>query len=179
MLQGLTQYVSNNIPKGYSFVGLTSNLENTISVIDSIPATYDWTRTNSTVFKGVLYAEMFTLRMLTVSIGIVCFDFMTSNTKGDPTSTYAQELMLWLQSEGDQLPIGWTSGAVASIESLFGTSWNLYEGVNDSTGITVYSMLPDKQFEGTFTSDLKDWLEALIKLGRFSNLTYINVGNAG
>lgn len=43
---------TNNVPKGYSFVGLTQNLENTIAGIDSIPSGYKWTRTNTTTFKG-------------------------------------------------------------------------------------------------------------------------------
>lgn len=44
---------TNNVPKGYSFVGLTQNLEVQLSAIESIPATYDWTRTNTTAFKGI------------------------------------------------------------------------------------------------------------------------------
>lgn len=141
---------------------MTQNLETQLSAIGSIPASYKWTRTNTTAFKGN-----------------VCFDFMTSDTKGDSTSTKAQEHMLWLQYEGGQLPIGWANGPTATIGSLFGTSWKLYEDVNTDTGITVRSLLPDKQFEGTFTGDLKEWLEALAKLGRFTNSTYVNVGNAG
>lgn len=43
---------TSNVPKGYSFVGLTQNLENQISAIDSIPATYYWLRTNETEYKG-------------------------------------------------------------------------------------------------------------------------------
>ncbi|CAD0096641.1 unnamed protein product, partial [Aureobasidium vineae] len=147
---------------GYAFVGLTQNLETTVSGINSIPTTYDWTRTNSTAFKGN-----------------VCYDFMTSNTKGDSTSSNAQELMLWLQYEGGQLPIGWADGAKATIENLFGTSWKLYEGKNDDTGITVHTMMPEKQFEGSFSGDLKEWLEALVQHGTFKESTYVNVGNAG
>ena len=99
--------------------------------------------------------------------------------KGDSTSTSAQELMLWLQYEGGQLPIGWADGAVATFDNLFGTSWKLYEGKNDDTGITVHSMLPDTQFDGTFSGDLKKWLEVLVNHGTFKESTYVNVGNAG
>lgn len=42
-----------------------------------------------------------------------------------------------------------------------------------------HSMLPDTQFSGSFTGDLKGWFEALVRLGRFSDATYVNVGNAG
>ena len=87
--------------------------------------------------------------------------------------------MLWLQYEGGQLPIGWDRGPAATIDSLFGTSWKLYEDVNHSNGMTVHSMLPDTQFGGSFTGDLKDWFEALVKLGRFTDATYVNIGNAG
>lgn len=153
---------TNNVPKGYSFIGLTQNLETQISGIESIPTSYEWSRTNSTAFKGN-----------------VCFDFMTSDTKGDSTSTSAQELMLWLQYEGGQLPIGWGSGSVATIDNLYGTSWNLYEGKNTDTGITVHSMIPTTQFDGSFTGDIKDWLEALVTHGTFTDSTYVNVGNAG
>ncbi|KAF2029771.1 concanavalin A-like lectin/glucanase [Setomelanomma holmii] len=153
---------TDNVPKGYTFVGLTQNLETKLSAIKSIPATYDWTRTNTTAYKGN-----------------ICFDFMTSDTKGDSTSSKAQELMLWLNYVGGQLPIGWTAGPKATIADLYGTSWKLYQGVNEDTGITVSSLLPDKQFTGTFSGDIKEWLEALVKIGVFTDSTYVNVGNAG
>lgn len=145
---------TNNVPKGYSFIGLTQNLETRLSEIGSIPADYTWTRTNSTAFKGN-----------------VCFDFMTNDVKGDSTSSDSHELMLWLEYEGGQLPIGWTGGSVATIDDLFGTSWNLYEGVNDDTGITVSSLLPTTQFDGTFSGDLKDWILALANLGKFTGIS--------
>ncbi|TGO87912.1 hypothetical protein BPOR_0196g00140 [Botrytis porri] len=153
---------TNNVPKGYSFVGLTQNLETPLTGIASIPTTYTWTRLNTTAFKGN-----------------VCYDFMTNDVKGDSTSSSSQELMLWLQYEGGQLPIGWAGGSVATIDNLFGTSWDLYQGVNDDTGITVSSMLPKTQFEGTFEGDLREWLVALVGQGLFTESTYVNVGNAG
>jgi hypothetical protein len=104
---------------------------------------------------------------------------MTNDIKGDSTSTSSRELMLWLRYEGGQLPIGWSNGPAATIDSLFGTSWELYEDVNRDTGITVSSLLPTRQFDGTFSSDLKDWLLALVALGKFTESTYVNVGNAG
>lgn len=104
---------------------------------------------------------------------------MTSDTEGDSTSAAAQELMLWLEYEGGQLPIGWADGAVATVQELYGTSWKLYQGVNEDTGITVSSLLPDTQFAGDFSGDVKDWLLALVDLGVFSASTYVNVGNAG
>ncbi|KAK4539856.1 hypothetical protein LTR36_010317 [Oleoguttula mirabilis] len=154
---------TSNVPKGYSFVGLTQNLENTISAIDSIPATYDWVRSNTTAYKGN-----------------VCFDFMTSDTKGDSTSSSAQELMLWLRYEGGQEPIGYADGVVATI-TLYGKTWSLYQGTNTDTGITVSSLLVDQsdQYLGYFAGDIKDWLLAMVDQGLFGTDTYVNVGNAG
>lgn len=104
---------------------------------------------------------------------------MTSDTKGDSTSSAAQELMLWLEWTGGQLPIGWVEGPVTTVADLYGTSWKLYQGVNEDTGITVSSLLPDKQFEGAFKGDIKEWLQALVGAGVFKEGTYVNVGNAG
>ena len=153
---------TNNVPKGYSFVGLTQNLEVQLSDISSIPAIYDWTRTNTSAFKGN-----------------ICLDFITSDTKGDSTSTQAEEHMLWLQYEGGQLPIGYGDGPVTTIDTLYGTSWDLYAGTNSDSGITVRSLLPHNQFNGTFSGNVKDWLNALANIGAFGASNYVNVGNAG
>lgn len=75
--------------------------------------------------------------------GNVVFDFMTSDTKGDSTSTAAQELMLWLRYEGGQVPIGYSAGPIATVSNLYGKKWSLYQGENTSTGITVSSLLVD------------------------------------
>lgn len=149
--------------KGYSFVGLTQNLETRLSDIASIPTMYHWIRTNTTAYKGN-----------------VVYDFMTSETKGDSTSGNAQELMLWLRYEGGQLPIGYADGVVATI-TLYGKQWKLYQGKNEDTGITVSSLLVDQadQYIGNFSGDLRLWLEAMAKQGIFSDSTYVNVGNAG
>lgn len=107
---------------------------------------------------------------------------MTSDTKGDSTSSAAQELMLWLHYEGGQVPIGWADGAVATIDGLYGKDgWQLYQGQNTDTGITVSSLLvaADDMFAGDFSGDIKDWLSAMADQGIFSTSTYVNVGNAG
>ncbi|TIC90679.1 Xyloglucan-specific endo-beta-1,4-glucanase A [Colletotrichum higginsianum] len=161
--------VNTDVVKGYSFVGLTQNLETRLADIRSIPSTYTWTVSNSSAYKGN-----------------VVYDFMTSDTKGDSTSSDAQELMLWLRWEGGQVPIGWAEGPTATIDGLFGKDgWRLYQGKNTDTGITVSSLLAPEagQFGdlegGSFEGDIKDWLVALARHGVFSESTYVNVGNAG
>ncbi|KZL64835.1 xyloglucan-specific endo-beta- -glucanase a, partial [Colletotrichum incanum] len=161
--------VNKDVVKGYSFIGLTQNLETKLSDIQSIPSTYSWTVSNSSAYKGN-----------------VVYDFMTSDTKGDSTSTNAQELMLWLRWEGGQVPIGWAEGPTATIDGLFGKDgWKLYQGKNTDTGITVSSLLAPETSQfgdlkgGSFEGDIKDWLLALAKQGVFAESTYVNVGNAG
>jgi xyloglucan-specific endo-beta-1,4-glucanase len=118
--------------------------------------------------------------------GNVVYDFMTSDTKGDSTSSKAQELMLWLYWHGGQVPIGWAEGPTATINGLFGKDgWKLYQGLNRDTGIVVSSLLApeDDMFGGAeggqFSGDIKDWLVALAKNGVFEETTFVNVGNAG
>lgn len=114
-------------------------------------------------------------------LGNVVFDFMTSDTKGDSTSSKAQEHMLWLRYEGGQLPIGWSDGPIATINNLYSKTWDLYRGLNEDTGIMVSSLIvrENQQFRGRFKGDIKDWLVALSKEGLFTQSTYVNVGNAG
>ncbi|KAL8685095.1 MAG: hypothetical protein Q9218_007979, partial [Villophora microphyllina] len=111
---------TNNVCKGYANVGLIQNLGTTISSIASVPANYQWTRTNNSPFKGN-----------------VCFDFIIAPTKGDGSSSAAQELMLWLEWEGGQLPIGWNNDKPVATVELFDTTWKIYEGVNTGNGMTV------------------------------------------
>lgn len=44
--------VNPNLVKGYSFIGLTQNLQTRLNAIASIPSTYTWTVSNSTAYKG-------------------------------------------------------------------------------------------------------------------------------
>ena len=87
--------------------------------------------------------------------------------------------MIWLNWNGGQLPIGWDRGPAATIPNLFGTSWKIYEDINTGNGMTVHSMLPDRQFSGAFSGDLKHAFKALVRLGRFKEGTFVNIGNAG
>lgn len=48
----IDESVSTDVVKGYSFIGLTENLETRLSAISSIPSTYQWTVSNTTAYKG-------------------------------------------------------------------------------------------------------------------------------
>ncbi|KAI1864099.1 hypothetical protein JX265_007396 [Neoarthrinium moseri] len=171
----IDESVNTNLVKGYSFIGLTQNLETTLDSISSIPSKYTWTVSNTTAYKGNVVYDF------ERQFANLC-PAMTSDTKGDSTSSSAQELMIWLQYVGGQVPIGYSEGVVATIDGLYGKDgWKLYQGLNTDTGITVSSLLApeDSMFDGSFEGDIKDWLLALSKQGIFSTSTYVNVGNAG
>ena len=40
-------------------------------------------------------------------------------------------------------------------------------------------MLPDTQYSGSFAGDLKNWFEALVGVGLFTDAIFVNIGNAG
>ena len=85
--------------------------------------------------------------------------------------------MLWLQFD-NQGPWGYGSGPVATVDEMFGTSWKIYQGVNED-GMTVHSYLPDTQFDGTFSGDLIEWMDDCISRGYFTDDMWINAANAG
>ncbi|KAI0799150.1 glycoside hydrolase family 12 protein [Xylaria sp. FL0064] len=152
---------TKDVCKGYTNVGIGVNLNNRLKDIKSIPAYYKWDRTNTTEFRGSNL-----------------FDFITAPTQGDATSTATSEFMLWIRNWGNQVPIGYSRGPVATF-NLFGASWKLYEGKNPASGVTVRSMLVDENYDGVFQGDLKEWLDAMVQKGYISDNDYVTVGNAG
>lgn len=49
----IDEAVNPDVIKGYSFIGLTQNLETQLSAIATIPSTYTWTVSNTTAYKGM------------------------------------------------------------------------------------------------------------------------------
>ncbi|KAK6072472.1 family 12 glycoside hydrolase [Seiridium cupressi] len=152
---------TKDLCKGYTNIGIGVNLNKQLSAISSIPAYFQWSRTNTTEFRGSNL-----------------FDFVTAPTSGDGTSTATSEFMLWIRIWGGQVPIGYVDGPVATFD-MFGASWKLYEGKNPGSGVTVRSMLVDEDFDGVFQGDLKEWMDAMVEKGYISNSDYLTVGNAG
>lgn len=76
------------------------------------------------------------------------------------------------------MPIGYSRGPVATFD-LYGTSFDLYEGENPGSGVTVRSALPTSSFDGVFEGDLRDWLQVMADGGYVADGDYVNVGNAG
>ena len=42
--------------------------------------------------------------------------------------------------------------------------------MNADTSITVFTLLPNKQFNGSFEGVIKNWLEALVEVGVFKDV---------
>ncbi|KAI1756875.1 glycoside hydrolase family 12 protein [Xylaria castorea] len=152
---------TKDVCKGYTNVGVGVNLNKQLKDIKSIPAMFQWDRTNTTEFRGSNL-----------------FDFIVAPTAGDSTSTATSEFMLWVRNWGNQVPIGFSRGPVATF-TMFGASWKLYEGKNPASGVTVRSMLVDENYDGKFQGDLKEWLDAMVAKGYVSDNDYVTVGNAG
>lgn len=108
--------------------------------------------------------------------GNACYDFVISHR---PNKAPDHELMLWLQWEGGQKPIG-TGKPVVRIDNLYGQSWTLYEGINQDIGVNVKSLLPDRQYtNGFFQGDMKLWLNKLVEARKFPATAYISAANLG
>ncbi|KAH9814447.1 concanavalin A-like lectin/glucanase domain-containing protein [Melampsora americana] len=150
---------TSNVPKSYAFLGMTSNLNQKIKDYTSIPSTFTWSRqTGKAGFKGN-----------------ACYDFVVSN---GPNKRSDHELMLWLQWEGGQLPIG-TGAKTMRIKNLYGQDWTLYQGINKDINVQVRSLLPDRQYKNSFKGDMKDWLMKLVEAGIFRADAYLWTANLG
>ncbi|RYP77857.1 hypothetical protein DL771_000954 [Monosporascus sp. 5C6A] len=147
--------------KGYSNVGIGKNLRKRFRDVTSIPAYFQWERKNSGEFKGANV-----------------FDFITAPSADDTSSTATSEFMLWIEIWGGQVPIGYSQGPVATFD-LYGTTFQLYEGKNPGSGVTVRSALPESPFGGVFEGDLRDWLGVMAERGYIRDTDFVNVGNAG
>ncbi|KAG0148539.1 hypothetical protein CROQUDRAFT_75392 [Cronartium quercuum f. sp. fusiforme G11] len=151
---------SENIPKSYAFLGMTSDINQQVKAYSSIPSSYWWQRTN--------YRSKFK--------GNVCYDFVISDINNKAAD---HELMLWLEWEGNQMPIG-TGRPTRRIHDLYGQNWTVYQGTNTDINVQVTSILPDKQYTNRyFEGDMKLWLNKLIELRIFKEDGYISAANMG
>ncbi|RYO74238.1 hypothetical protein DL764_010920 [Monosporascus ibericus] len=180
--------------KGYSNIGIGKNLGKRFRDVTSIPAYFQWERKSSGEFKGKSrfnpsspLNHMSLLAFIHTSssnalhryhLGANIFDFITAPTAGDTSSTATSEFMLWIEIWGGQVPIGYSQGPVAKLD-LYGTTFQLYEGKNRGSGVTVRSALPESPFGGVFDGDLRDWLGVMAERGYIRNTDFVNVGNAG
>ncbi|KAI0313955.1 concanavalin A-like lectin/glucanase domain-containing protein [Amylostereum chailletii] len=148
--------------KSFTNVQLDQGLNQQLSSISSIPTVWDWTQSTS----GTIVAD-------------VAYDLFTSASAG---GSNAYEIMVWLanvnagpissvySSDGTPLP-------VASSVSLAGHTWNLYSGSNGANA--VFSFLPTSGTIGSFSGDLKDFLDYLVDNEGLSASQYLVTAQAG
>lgn len=110
--------------------------------------------------------------------GNVVFDFVVSN---GPNKASDHELMLWLEWESGPEGIGpiGTGMPTRRIHDLYGQSWTLYQDINKSINVPVRTLLPDNQYNGEFSGDMKLWLLKLVEAGIFRDDAYLWTANMG
>ena len=147
--------------KSYTNVGVNNGLNKKLSAIGSIPSTWKWSQSSSSVVANVAY------------------DLFTSATSG---GSNANEIMVWLanynagpisssyDSSGKPVP-------VKSNVSLAGHTWNLYSGSNGAN--QVYSFLPTSGTVTSFSGDLKVFLNYLTSNVGLSSSQYLTTLQAG
>ncbi|KAH8878990.1 concanavalin A-like lectin/glucanase [Thozetella sp. PMI_491] len=108
-----------------------------LSAISSIPTTWKWSYTGTSVVADVAY------------------DLFTSNSCGSTTAAY--EIMIWLDALGGAGPISSTGSTIAT-PTIDGVSWKLYKGPNGS--MTVFSFVASTA-QTSFSGNLHDFLAYL------------------
>lgn len=176
-----------NDNKYYSNAGLGENVPSQLSSISSIPASYSWSRTNTTDFRGEfasLPLSAIIAKLTPRFTGNVVFDFVLAPTSDDRTSSATKEIMMWLHWQGDQLPLAWDNGTKATFD-LYGRTWDMFQGVNynlaDGAGVELTTIMPQQDFgaTGSWSGDIKDWLQEMVTQGVFTEDYYVTNANAG
>ncbi|KAF8861499.1 concanavalin A-like lectin/glucanase [Acephala macrosclerotiorum] len=122
--------------KSYSNVAL-ENVNKELSAISSIPSTWEWSYTGTSIDADVSYDLW-----LAPSVG----------------SNNAYEIMIWIGSYGGAGPISSTGHAIAT-PTIAGTKWNLFKGPNGDT--TVFSFVAPSNI-ASFSGDLKAFFTYLV-----------------
>lgn len=120
---------SSNQVKSFANV-VVSMTATQISSLKSIPTTWSWSYTGSSIVADVAY------------------DMFTSSTAG---GTSAYEIMIWLAALGGAGPISSTGSPVATV-TIDGVSWKLYSGLNGS--MKVFSFVASSQATSFTGSEL-------------------------
>jgi len=111
----------SNQVKSYANAVVTQSTIKKISAITSIPVTWKWSYSGSSI------------------VADVSFDMFTSSTS---TGANQYEIMIWLAALGGAGPISSTGSAIATT-TISGTTWKLFYGLNGST--KVYSFVAESE----------------------------------
>ncbi|KAI3327845.1 glycoside hydrolase family 12 protein [Xylariaceae sp. AK1471] len=125
-----------------------------ISAISSIPSTWKYTYTGSSMVANVAY------------------DLFTSSSASGSSEF---EIMIWLAALGGAGPIS-SSGSPVATPTIAGVSWKLYDGWNGN--MHVYSFVASSQVTN-FSGDLKAFLTYLGSNFGMSSSQYLTSLGAG
>ncbi|RDW74983.1 hypothetical protein BP6252_06125 [Coleophoma cylindrospora] len=139
--------------KSYANAVVTQSAKQ-ISAISSIPTTWDWSYTGTSIVADVSY-DMFT----------------SSSASGSDE----YEIMVWLAAIGGAGPISSTGSSVGTV-TVGGVTFKLYSGPNGST--TVYSFVAESEAT-SFSGDLLDFYTYLESNEGFSSSQYLLSIGAG
>ncbi|PPQ81463.1 hypothetical protein CVT26_011540 [Gymnopilus dilepis] len=148
--------------KSFTNMQLNSGLNKQLSAIKSIPVTWNWQQSSSSVQADI------------------AFDLFTSSTAN---GNNVNEIMIWLANIGVG-PIASSynaNGAVPTVSniSLAGYTWNLFVGSNGANA--VYSFLPatNGQWIQNFNADLNVFIKYLTAHQGVSTSQYLKTLQAG
>jgi len=144
----------SNQVKSYANAVVTQSTIKQISAISSIPSTWKWSYTGSSIVADVSY------------------DMFTSSTA---TGANEYEIMIWLAALGGAGPISSTGSAVATV-TINSVSWKLYSGPNGST--TVYSFVAASEAT-SYSGDLLNFFKYLETYQSFPSSQYLLSIGAG
>jgi len=139
--------------KSFANAGLTMS-STEISAISTIPTTWKWSYTGSSIVADVAY-DLF--------------------TAASASGTTEYEIMIWLAALGGAGPISSTGSPVAT-PTIGGVSWKLYSGPNGS--MTVYSFVATTS-QANFSGDLRLFFTYLINNQGYSASQYLKSIQAG
>lgn len=146
----------SNQVKSYANAVLNQSTIKKISAITSIPTTWKWSYTGSSIVADVAY------------------DIFTSSTSST-SGTAEYEIMIWLAAIGGAGPISSTGSAVATT-TINGVTFKLYSGKNGST--TVYSFVAETEATN-FSGDILNFLKYLETSQGYPSSQYLTSIGAG
>ncbi|KAB8073615.1 putative xyloglucan-specific endo-beta-1,4-glucanase A [Aspergillus leporis] len=138
-----------------SYANVAYNFQATqLSKLSSIPTTWKWTNTGSSIVADVAY------------------DLFTSSSA---SGSEEYEIMIWLAALGGAGPISSTGSAIAT-PTVAGKNWSLYKGPNGQ--MTVFSFVASSTTED-FSADLNDFLKYLQENQGMPSSQYLTHVQAG
>ncbi|KAJ6595869.1 glycoside hydrolase family 12 protein [Mycena vulgaris] len=154
-------WTGGNGVKSFTNINVNSPLNKQLSAISSIPATWTWSQSTSSVVADVAY------------------DLFTSNSAG---GSAVNEIMIWLANFNagpisSQFNSAGQPVAIKSNISLAGHTWNLFFGSNGANN--VYSFLPTSGTITSFSGDINLFLKFLTANEGVSTAQFLTTAQGG